>query len=333
MGAKGKLSQKTENIQGLIKNAIIILESVGLPLIGKGDRALEMMAMSFLAVAGVTKSWKDAKGQGDNRHLKSRDIIAFINENYQESISASSYDDIRRKYLKLLVLADLILNSADNPSASQNDPTRGYTLENEFKELVRTYGTDDWDIKLKLFNKNRPPLSEILNRKRDLQKVRITLPSGKVLDFGSGEHNKLQREIIEEFLPRYGYGCDVLYVGDSSNRFLHKEDDILNDLGFFNLSDDLLPDVVAYNSHRNWLYLIEAVHSSGAMTEERIYELKKMLKDCKADLIYITAFISKTELRKHIKDIGWESEVWTADNPDHLIHFNGGKFLGPYKSE
>ncbi|MBS1775349.1 MAG: hypothetical protein JSS64_03610, partial [Bacteroidetes bacterium] len=23
-------------------------------------------------------------------------------------------------------------------------------------------------------------------------------------------------------------------------------------------------------------------------------------------------------------------EVWIADNPDHLIHFNGHKFLGAY---
>lgn len=331
MGTKVKFEDKDENIKKLILEAIDILQSVGLPIDDKTSRAKEMMAMAFLAVGGITRLWKDAKGQSDNRHLKSRDIISYINQYYQENISPGSYDDIRRKHLQLPVLADLILNSADNPTASKNDPTRGYTLDNEFKELIRFYNTDDWDIKLKLFNKNRPSLSEILSRKRDLQRIRITLPSGHTLDFSSGEHNKLQREIIEEFLPRYGYeDCNVLYVGDSSNRFLHKSDDILNELGFFNISDDLLPDIVAYNRSRNWLYLIEAVHSSGAMTEERIYELKKLLKDCSADLIFITAFISKTEFKKHVKDIGWESEVWTADNPDHLIHFNGGKFLGPY---
>ncbi len=28
-------------------------------------------------------------------------------------------------------------------------------------------------------------------------------------------------------------------------------------------------------------------------------------------------------------DVAWETEVWIADNPDHLVHFNGHKFLGP----
>lgn len=222
------------------------------------------------------------------------------------------------------------MNSADNPSAAANDPTRGYTLSSEFKSLIVNFGTQDWLIKLKLFNKNRPSLNEILQRKRDLPKVSVILPSGDILNFSRGGHNQLQREIIEEFLPRFGAGCVVLYVGDATNKFLLRNDDKLNELGFFELSHDSLPDIVAYNQEKNWLFLIEAFFTSGPMSEERILELKKALKDCKADLIFITAFTSKNDFRKNIKDIGWETEVWTADNPEHVIHFNGGKFFGPY---
>lgn len=102
-------------------------------------------------------------------------------------------------------------------------------------------------------------------------------------------------------------------------------------LGFFTLAHDELPDVIAFNYHKNWLYLIEVVYSSGPMSEERLLELKKALKNCKADLIFVTAFISKQDFRKYAADIAYETEAWTADNPDHLIHFNGEKFLGPYK--
>lgn len=325
-----KNSQKSERIKRLINEALDILHSVGIPFSGKRERGLESMAMAFLAVAGIKKSWKEAKGQNEHRHIKTREIIKFINENYEENISPGSYDDIRRKHLKLLVLADLILNSADNPSAAQNDPTRGYTLSAEFKTLVTYYGTEDWDIKLKLFTKNRPSLNEILQHKRDIPRVRVTLPSGYILDFSRGGHNQLQREIIEEFLPRFGAGCKVLYVGDATDKFLLREDDKLKELGFFELNHDSLPDIVAYNEEKNWLFLIEAFFTSGPMSEERIFELKKCLKDCKAELIFVTAFTSKSDFRKNVADIGWETEVWTADNPDHLIHFNGGKFLGPY---
>lgn len=324
-------STKTDAVRKLIIEALDILQSVGIPFTGKRERGLENIAMAFLAVAGVTKNWKEAKGQAENRHLKTREIIKYINENYEENRKDSSYDDIR-DHLKLPILAGLILNSADNPSAAKNDPTRGYALSSEFKDLLLNYNTVDWEIKLKLFVKNRPSLTEILQRKRELPKIRVKLPSGHTLDFSQGGHNQLQREVIEEFLPRYGYGAEVLYVGDATDKYLLREDGRLQDLGFFELLHGALPDIVAFSAEKNWLYLIEAFYSSGPMTEERILELKNELQNCTADLIFVTAFISKSAFKKNAGSIGWESEVWTADNPDHLIHFNGGKFLGPYNA-
>jgi BsuBI/PstI restriction endonuclease domain/BsuBI/PstI restriction endonuclease HTH domain len=324
-------SSKTKSVQKLINEALDILESAGIPFDNKTEKGLQSMAMAFLAVAGVTKSWKEAKGQNDNRHLKTRDIIKYINENYEENISPGSYDDMRRKHLKLLVNADLILNSAQKPNAATNDPTRGYTVASEFKELITFYNSKQWEIKLKLFNKNRPSLAEIMQRKREIPKIPITIPGGQILEFSQGGHNQLQREVIDEFLPRFGNGCELLYIGDTSNKYLLRLDDKLSKLGFFQLSHDELPDIIAYDSKKNWLYLIEVVYSSGPMSEERVFELNKMLSKCKADLIFVTAFTSRTDYKKYAADIAWESEVWLADNPDHMIHFNGNKFLGPYK--
>jgi adenine-specific DNA-methyltransferase len=47
-------------------------------------------------------------------------------------------------------------------------------------------------------------------------------------------------------------------------------------------------------------------------------------------LVYVTAFPDRAEFRKNAADIAWETEVWIADNPDHLVHFNGERFLGPH---
>jgi hypothetical protein len=251
-------SSKSLANQKLINEALDILESVGVPFEKKSHRGLDMMAMSFLAVAGVIKNWKQAKGQNENRHLTTRQIINFINEHYQENISLGSYDDIRRKHLKLLVLAELILNSARNPTASANDPTRGYTLQSDFKSLINFYNTNQWKIKLKLFLKNKQPLSELLARKRNIPKIPIVLSKDKPsIELSSGGHNQLQREVVEEFLPRFGHGCEVLYIGDALNRTnLHHEKDKLKELGFFVLAHDELPDIIAYDKQKNWLYLI-----------------------------------------------------------------------------
>jgi adenine-specific DNA-methyltransferase len=47
--------------------------------------------------------------------------------------------------------------------------------------------------------------------------------------------------------------------------------------------------------------------------------------------VYVTAFPHAAAFRKYATEIAWETEVWLADSPDHMIHFNGEKFLGPHK--
>lgn len=319
-------SDKSPKNKKLINEALDILENVGVPITTKSERGLERMAVCFLAVAGVAGNWKKAiKG----KPLKTRDVIQIVNKLFQENISPGSYDDIRRKDLKQLVAAGLIINSGNNLSAATNDPTRGYAISSDFHQLIITYGTSNWKKALKLFNKNGASLAEILQRKRELEKLPVRLPSGKILELSFGKHNELQKQIIEEFLPRFGSDCEVLYIGDTSNKILFLKKDILRELKFFDLSHDALPDIIAYSHKKNWLYLIEAVYSSGPMSELRVLELKKMLNECTAEIIYVTTFLTKADFKKWILDIAWETEVWTADNKDHLIHFNGHKFLGP----
>lgn len=320
-------SKKSEKVKKLINEALEILESVGIPFNNKTPRALERMGVCFLAIAGVKSDWNEAKDIGS---LKSRDIISIVNENFEENISPGSYDDIRRKDLKLLVLADLVLNTGVKKGSATNDPTRGYILHPDFRALLSKYKTEAWEPALEEFNSKRPSLEEILARKKDLERIPVTLPGGKPIELSLGEHNVLQKQIIEEFLPRFGADCTVLYIGDTSNKSLHIETEELNRLNFFELSHDELPDIIAYSSKKNWLYLIEAVHSSGPMSETRVLQLKKILVDCKVELIFVTAFLTRAEFRKWQMEIAWETEVWIADHPDHMIHFNGHKFLGAY---
>ncbi len=324
-------ASKSREIQNLINHTLFILESFGIPIDGT-PRRIERMAIAFLAISDVKKidDFKSAKNLvNDNYALKTRDIIEYVNKYFDENISRGSYDDIRRKDLKLLVLADIALSS--NPNSDRNDSTRGYGLNPIYAELIKDYPSKDWAEKLSARLKDIEPIAEKLKRKRKIKTIPVKLPSGKKLEFSPGPHNKLQKAIIEEFLPRYGYGSKILYVGDTAEKHLHLDKDGLNEVNFFEISRSELPDIIAYSKDKNWLYLIEAVHSSGAISETKLIQFKKLTKACKADIIYVTAFLNRKAFRKFIAEIAWETEVWIADNPDHLIHFDGDKFLGPYK--
>lgn len=321
---------KSKHIQRLETEALDILASVGIPVSDKTVRAKQMIAVCFLSVAGVTKAWTEAKGLDDRRHLKTRDIIAFANQHLEEKISPGSYDDIRRKHLKLMVLADLIVNSGANPSAATNDPTRGNALHPDFKKLVRSYGKPTWKKELAAFNKNKPSLEVLLMRKRDMERIPVTLPGGRKLELSLGKHNELQKAVIEEFLPRFGYGADVLYVGDTAKKKLLHDERKLAKLNFMELEHGDLPDIVAYSTKKDWVFLIEAVHSSGPVTELRVIELLRQLEQCKSELVFVTALLTRDEFGKWSRQIAWETDVWFADEPDHIVHWNGHKFQGPY---
>ncbi len=323
-------SKKPKAIQELINTALYMLEIFGIPIEGT-PRRLERMAITFLA-SGNIKSLEDftnAKDLNSGFSLKTRDIINFVNEHFNENISLGSYDDIRRKDLKLLTIAEIVLQSS--PNAATNDSTRGYSLNPMYAVLIRNFGKTNWEKVVREKLEQIEPLNQKLKRERNLTKVNVTLPSGGILTFSAGEHNHLQKAIIEEFLPRYGFGAEVLYVGDSIDKFLYLEKEKLKKLNFFEIAHEELPDVIAYSEQKNWLYLIEAVHSSGPISEIRLLQLQQLTKDCKAAIVYVTAFLNRTKFRQFIAEIAWETEVWIADTPDHLVHFNGDKFLGPYK--
>lgn len=326
-----KQPQKSTKVRKLILATVDILKAFQVPVSEPIDRRTEKMAMAFLAVADIKKleDIVHAKDINSGRSMKTRDIISFENEFFQENISSGSYDDIRRKDLQYLVYNSIVLQTS--PNSARNDSRRGYALNPLVVETLKFYGTSQWQEKLQVLHRQMLDVRAALERERNLQRVPITLPSGIELTFSAGEHNLLQKHIIEEFLPRYGYGAEVLYVGDTADKYLFLNKEKLADLRFFEIDHGELPDVIAYSADKNWLYLIEAVHSSGPISPLRMAKLKGLTKDCTADLVFVTSFLDRATFRKFLADIAWESEVWIADNPDHLVHFNGDKFLGPYE--
>jgi hypothetical protein len=319
---------RRNRLELLTDGSLFILETIGIPLEGMTERRKVRMAKAFLSFAGMKPGMNWDKARDDNR-LRSRDVIRWMNDFLGEDISSGSYDDIRRKDLLLPVEAGLVLKSAGKEGAATNDGTRPYALSREAAALLRSYQKADWDSRLAEFLSGREKLTDQLKKMRHQQRIPIKIGSKELL-FGPGEHNELQKAVIEEFLPRFGYGSEVAYVGDTEDRLLFQDENLLLELGFFELSHDKLPDVLAYSRAKNWLFLIEAVHSANPITELRKRTLDQLTAACTADIIYITAFLSRAAFRKFAKDIAWETEVWIVESPDHLIHFNGDKFLGPH---
>ena len=319
---------KVSTIDARLEEARVALLAMGLPKLTK--RGETTRALAVLSCCGLKPAtpWKLVQDVSDHS-LTTRQIITFVNKHYGENIAAGSYDDVRRSWLKDPRNGNIVV--INKPDSSQNDPTRAWGLSPLAAEVLRHVGQPTWDSVLKGWFKNSGHLATQMQQIRNLNRTDVSLPGGKVIQMGPGPHNELIKAIIEEFLPRYGYSPAVLYVGDAETRTIIKDEITLRKIGFFELNDGELPDVVAYSPSKNWLYFIEAVTSSGPISYSRREKFKLLLKDCKAELIFVTSFPDRQIMRKHLEDLAWETEVWLSSDPDHLMHLNGDKFLGPYK--
>ena len=100
-------------------------------------------------------------------------------------------------------------------------------------------------------------------------------------------------------------------------------------IGFEITLHDKMPDVVLYHEDKDWLYFIESVTSVGPMDDKRIVELQELTKNVNSGKIFVTAFLDFKTFKKFSETLAWDTEGWIADMPDHMIHLNGDRFLGP----
>ena len=315
-----------------IEEAKQILEALGLPKRQQNDRS----ALTLLALCNLNKKdkWNKAKQVsmsvvGNKENARYEGIMRFIAEHYEKQYAENSRETFRRQTLHQFVQAAVANHNPENPKLPTNSKDNHYRLTVEALQVIKSFGTKRWKKEVDNFSKNAGSLREKYASQRELRKIPLKLADGTVLKFSPGKHNEVQIAIIKEFAPRFAPGSELLYVGDTAKKDLYMDTKGLAKLGIPIDQHSKLPDVVLFDRKRNWLFLIEAVTSHGPVSPKRIIELEKLLKNCKVGKVYVTAFPDLKEFKRHTNEIAWETEVWLVEIPDHMIHFNGDKFLGP----
>lgn len=301
-----------------------ILAALGMP----PAQHNEMAALTLLALCGLKS--EDRWSLAQRRSLTvTKGIMSFIRDAYGRPYAPNTRETFRRQVLHQFVQGRIADYNPDAPTLPTNSPRAHYAISEAALAAVRTYGSAEWDDAIEHFKATQGSLVTLYAASRQSVGVAVTLPNGSTLMLSPGEHNQLQAQVIELFAPQFASGALLLYLGDTADKDLYIAAEQLVQLGIPITEHDKLPDIILYLSEKNWLYLIEVVTSHGPMTPKRIVELNAMLKDCAAGKIFVTAFPTFAEFRRHMRNIAWETEVWIAEAPAHLIHFNGDRFLGP----
>lgn len=287
-----------------------------------------LCCLTLLAMANLRKetSWREAT----NEWIRIHDIISFIADNYGVIYAENSRETFRKQAMHPFRTAALI---EDNGKAT-NSPNYRYRITTEFLKVICSitdnfdFAHDNNDTLMQFIGKHRS-LSDIYASKKKMQKMPVRI-NNEDYTFSPGKHNQLQKAILEEFAPRFAPHSECLYVGDTIKKDMIKNIEKLSSLGFEITLHDKMPDVVLYREDKNWIYFIESVTSVGPMDPKRILEIETMTKNITAGRVYVTAFLDFATFKKFSDQLAWETEVWIADMPEHMIHLNGNKFLGPH---
>ena len=302
-----------------------LLEQVNMPV-------KQQSTLCCLALLAMAKLRKDTPcSQATNDWIRIHDIIAFIGENYGVIYAENSRETFRKQAIHPFRTAALI---EDNGKAT-NSPNYRYRITSEFLKVIQETPENkrclcEENSSLAHFRARHDSLSALYASKRKMRKMPVKI-NNQDFTFSPGKHNQLQKAIIEEFAPRFAPNSECLYVGDTIQKDMVKNVERLSLLGFGITLHDKMPDIVLYREDKDWIYFVEAVTSVGPMDSKRILEIESMTEGVKAGKIYVTAFLDFQTYKKFSGQLAWETEVWIADMPDHMIHLNGDKFLGPHK--
>ncbi len=325
-----QLSQNAEGdsnpmmIQQKIQEALSIFDELGLP---RGQRN-ERSALTLLALLGLTPdvAWADAGAP----LMGITPIMDFVKGHYARAYAPNTRETFRRQTMHQFIDAGLVIPNPDEPGRAINSPKWVYQVEPHALALLRTFGTAEWTTNLEIYLASRRTLTEKYANAREMLKIPLVFGETFELYLTPGNHSRLIQSIIEQFGLRFAPGAEVLYIGDTGAKLGHFEAVVFQEIGLEFDNRGKFPDVVLYHRDRNWLFLIEAVTSHGPVDPKRHAELAALFGEATAGLVYITAFPDRKMMGKYLGDISWETEVWVAETPTHLIHFDGEQFLGPY---
>jgi len=314
-----------ELINKKLEETIEILKKFGMP----SEQQNERTAYCLLSLLNVTpeKAWKNA----ENPLVGITPMMTFAKEYYNKIYAPNSRETFRRFSTHQLVQAGIVLYNPDKPNRPINSPKAVYQISPAALKVIKTFGTSDFEPLLSDFIQNQSTLAAQYAHEREMNMVSVKIKKNHMIQISPGKHSELIRDIIEQLAPRFLPNSTLIYVGDTGEKWGYYDQELAGNLLFNVQEHGKMPDVILYVEDKKWLVLIEAVTSHGPVDSKRYIELEELFSNVSADKVYISAFPDKKTFTHYVQDIAWETEAWIADNPTHMIHFNGDKFLGPHK--
>jgi hypothetical protein len=162
--------------------------------------------------------------------------------------------------------------------------------------------------------------------------IMVTFPSGETRRMASGPSSVISKAVIEEFAIRFLEQPGVIWLSESGNRVVARDDELAQAIGLSVQADRNLPDIVLADLGyaTPLLVFVEAVATDGAVTQTRKEALLAIATEAgfaREHVAFVTAYQDRDEpaFRRTIGTLAWRSFAWFVSEPDQIVILREGR--------
>ena len=162
-------------------------------------------------------------------------------------------------------------------------------------------------------------------------KVLVTFPNGEARHMEPGPSSVLSKAVVEEFATRFLEAPGVIWLSESRNQVVARDDQLAQAIGLAIQPDRHLPDLILVDlgPSEPLLVFVEMVATAGSMNETRRNTLLAMATEAgfrEEQVAFVSVFSDRDApaFRGAANELAWRSFVWFASEPEHILVMHRG---------
>ncbi len=159
--------------------------------------------------------------------------------------------------------------------------------------------------------------------------VLVTFPNGETRRMKPGPSSEITKAVVEVFAPTFLAGPAVLFLSESGNKVVARDDELARSIGLAIQADRNLPDTILVDlgPTHPLLVFVEVVATDGPISERRKEALEALVAETgfpAEHVAFVTAFLDRSAgpFKKTVDSLAWGSYAWFAAEPERLVVFS-----------
>ena len=218
-------------------------------------------------------------------------------------------------------------------------PLPRYALTSEFVALFDPTLTgqelgaciEDWQAA----NLSRGALARVAIMRRGAVaregRILVTFPNGETRNMEPGPSSVISKAVVEEFASRFLSQPGVIWLSESRNQVVARDDDLAQDIGLTIEPDRNLPDLILVDlgPAEPLLVFVEVVATAGPVNEARQAALMGIATEAgfgEGQVAFLTAYADRDHaaFKSSVSELAWRSFAWFTSEPDHIVLLHRG---------